>query len=100
MTAQSPVVTLAVTWMAKPGHEAEVEEILKLLAAESRREPGCRQYVIHQATNDPAHFHLYEQYGSPAALHEHSDSPHFRHYVLERALPLLVSRERVELRVL
>jgi quinol monooxygenase YgiN len=100
MTGESPGVTLAVTWRAKPGHEDEVKDILRRLAEESRREPGCRRYLIHQATNDPAHFHLYEQYASPAALKHHSESPHFKHYVLELALPLLVSRERVELRLL
>jgi quinol monooxygenase YgiN len=98
--ADSPGVTLAVTWMAKPGHEGEIKNILLRLAEESRREPGCRQYVVHQSAGDPTHFLLYEQYASPAALKEHSESAHFKHFVLELAMPLLVSRQRLELRVL
>jgi autoinducer 2-degrading protein len=86
--------------MAKPGHEGEVKDILMRLAEESRREPGCRQYIVHQSAGDPAHFFLYEQYASPKALKEHSESLHFQHFVLELAIPLLVSRQRLELRVL
>jgi autoinducer 2-degrading protein len=96
----SPGVTLAVTWMARPGHEGEVKDILMRLAEESRREPGCRQYIVHQSAGDPAHFFLYEQYASPKALKEHTESRHFKHFVLELAIPLLVSRQRLELRVL
>ena len=86
--------------MAKHGHEGEVKDILMRLAAESRREPGCRQYIVHQSAGDPARFFLYEQYASPKALKEHSESRHFQHFVIELAIPLMVSRERLELRVL
>src|SRR5260370_34666122 len=66
--ADSPGVTLAVTWMAKPGHEGDIKDILMRLAEESRREPGCRQYIVHQSAGDPALFLLYEQYASPKAF--------------------------------
>ncbi len=98
--ADSPGVTLAVTWMAKPGHEGDIKDILMRLAEESRREPGCRQYIVHQSAGDPALFLLYEQYASPKAFKEHPESRHFQQFVLELAIPLLVSRTRLELRVL
>jgi quinol monooxygenase YgiN len=98
--ADSPGVTLAVTWMARPGHEDDIKDILMRLAEETRREPGCRQYIVHQSAGDPTLFFLYEQYTSPKALKEHNDSRHFHHFVLELAIPLLVSRHRLELRVL
>jgi quinol monooxygenase YgiN len=91
---------LAVTWIARPGHEDQVKEILVRLADESRREPGCRQYIVHQAKSDPAHFFLYEEYSSAEALREHSESRHFKRYVLDEAIPHLVSRQRVELTLL
>jgi hypothetical protein len=36
------MVVLAVTWMAKAGHEAEVASMFAKLTEESRKEPGCR----------------------------------------------------------
>jgi hypothetical protein len=35
------MVVLAVTWMAKVGHEAEVAALFEKLTEESRKEPGC-----------------------------------------------------------
>ena len=35
------MVVLAVTWMAKVGHEAEVAALFEKLTEHSRKEPGC-----------------------------------------------------------
>ena len=42
------MVVLAVTWMAKAGHEAEVAAIFSKLAEESRKESGCVVYQVHR----------------------------------------------------
>ena len=38
------MVVLAVTWMAKVGHEAEVAALFEKLTEQSRKEPGCAMY--------------------------------------------------------
>ena len=53
------MVVLAVTWVANPGHEAEVAEIFTKLQEASRQEPGCLMYIVHRHRTDPRTiFHL------------------------------------------
>ena len=87
-------VILAVNWTAKPGDEAEVREILEILGEQSRREPGALGYTTHVDPDNPREFFIYEKYRDQSAFDAHQQSAHFRHYVLERALPLLESRVR------
>ena len=56
------MVVLAVTWMAKPGHEVAVAEIFRKLTTASRQEPGCLMYLVHRHKTDPQCFFIYEQY--------------------------------------
>src|ERR1035441_3022284 len=62
------MVVLAVTWMANPGHEAEVAQIFMKLQEASRQEPGCLMYIVHRHRTDPRAFFIYEQYRIEAAL--------------------------------
>jgi len=71
------MVVLAVTWMAKVGHESDVAVIFEKLTAESRKEPGCLMYQVHKHKTDPRRFFIYEQYKDDAALEAHRTSPHF-----------------------
>jgi quinol monooxygenase YgiN len=86
---------LAATWVARPGEEERIEDILRTMVPLSRAERGCLQYNAHRATEDPRRFFLYEIYKDEAAFTEHSESDHFKRYVLGEALPRLESRERV-----
>ncbi len=88
-------VVLAVTWIAKPGQEEKVQEILKIMVGLTQQEPGCIHYYAHRAVDDPRRFFLYEVYRDEAALTAHSESEYFKTYVLGEALPILESRERV-----
>ena len=74
------MVVLAVTWVAKPGKEAEVANIFRKLEEASRQEPGCLMYVVHRHRTDPRRFFIYEQYRDDAALEAHRQSPHFQEY--------------------
>jgi quinol monooxygenase YgiN len=87
------MVVLAVTWMAKAGREAEVAGIFSKLTEESRKEPGCIMYQVHQHKTDPRRFFVYEQYNDDTALEAHRAAPHFLQYV-KKDLPKL--GERVE----
>ena len=71
------MVVLAVTWMAKVGHEADVAAVLGKLTEHSRKEPGCAMYQVHRHKTEPRRFFIYEQYKDEAALESHRKTPHF-----------------------
>lgn len=87
------MVVLAVTWMAKIGHENEVLSVFAKLTEESRKEAGCVMYQVHRHKTEPRKFFVYEQYKDDAALEAHRASPHFLQYA-KKELPKL--GERVE----
>jgi len=85
------MVVLAVTWMAKVGHETEVAAVFQKLTEESRKEAGCLMYQVHRHKTDPRRFFIYEQYKDDAALEAHRSAPHFLRYV-KKELPKLGDR--------
>jgi quinol monooxygenase YgiN len=87
------MVVLVVTWMAKTGHENEVGTVFTKLTEESRKEPGCIMYLVHQHKTDRRRFLVYEQYKDDAALEAHRTSSHFLQYT-KKELPKL--GERIE----
>jgi quinol monooxygenase YgiN len=85
------MVVLAVTWMAKAAHEADVTAILAKLTEESRKEPGCLMYQVHRHKTEPRRFFIYEQYKDDAALEAHRHAPHFLQYA-RKDLPKIADR--------
>jgi autoinducer 2-degrading protein len=77
------MVVLAVTWIAHEGQEHEMLQAFERLAAASRKEAGCRMYVVHRHREDKRTFFVYEQYDDDAALQAHRDSPHFQEIAKE-----------------
>ena len=67
------MVVLAVTWMAKVGHEAEVAALFEKLTEHSRKEPGCAMYQVHRHKTEARRFFIYEQYKDDAALEAHRE---------------------------
>jgi quinol monooxygenase YgiN len=61
---------------------ADVAETLRLLAAASRQEPGCVNYVPHQLEDDPDTVLIYEQYIDQKALAAHRDTDHFKKHAV------------------
>jgi len=57
---------------------ADVAETLRALAAASRQEPGCVNYIPHFLEDEPCTAVIYEQYSDAKALAAHRDSPHFK----------------------
>jgi quinol monooxygenase YgiN len=86
---------LAVTWLARPGEEELIRQILRTMVEATNQEPGCVQYEANCSVEDPLRFFLYEVYLDEAALEEHQRSEHFQRNVVKEALPLLQSRERL-----
>jgi quinol monooxygenase YgiN len=62
-------------------------------AADSRKEPGCRQFDVLVDPKDRTKLMLYEVYVDEKAFEAHQQTAHFKKYVAE-AVPLLASRER------
>ena len=85
------MVVLAVTWMAKVGHENEVAEIFRKLTQESCKESGCLMYIVHRHKTDPRRFFIYEQYKDDAGLEAHRAAPHFLQFA-KKELPKIADR--------
>jgi len=82
-------------WSARVGESNKIEEILRKLVKECRKEPGVLQFTAHRSHDDPNEFMLYEQYKSEQAFLDHQRTPHFHLLVLNGAVPLLARRERI-----
>jgi len=69
---------ITVTLQVKPAHLADFMQAMHANARESlRSEPGCRQFDVCVALDDPHRVFLYEVYYSAEAFQEHLRSPHF-----------------------
>ena len=62
-------------------------------AAQSRKEPGCRQFDVLVDPKDRTRVMLYEVYLDEKAFEAHQQTAHFKKYLAD-AVPLLASRER------
>jgi quinol monooxygenase YgiN len=76
------MVSLTVRFKFAPEDRDEVAETLRLLAAETRREAGCINYVPHQVQDDPDIVLIYEQYRDAQALAAHRESEHFKKHAV------------------
>lgn len=60
----------------------DVTETLRLLAAASRQEPGCVNYIPHRLEDDPDTVVIYEQYRDQKALAAHRETEHFKKHAV------------------
>ena len=74
------MVSFVVRFKFAPEERAEMKEAARILATESRREPGCVSYIPHHSEDDPDTIVIYEQYRDENALTAHRGSPHFKKY--------------------
>lgn len=74
------VVSFLVRLRFAPEDRSDVSEFLRLLAIESRKEPGCLLYLPHWSEATPDTLLIYEQYENRAAHEAHRASPHFQKY--------------------
>lgn len=83
-------------WHIQPGQEEVVRQALTQLVAHNRTEPDCLYYQPHMSATQPDLVYLYEAYASPAAALAHRETDYFQQLVLGTIVPLLSSREIVE----
>jgi quinol monooxygenase YgiN len=76
------MVSFTVRMTFRPEDRDEIATILRELAAASRQEPGCVNYVPHRIESDPDTIVIYEQYRDQAALDAHRTSSHFAMYAI------------------
>ncbi len=87
------MICLVVTYKLKEGAPQRAIELFRKLAAESRKEPGCRSYLVHTDPEDERTIMLYEQYDDGAALARHRSSPHYKTIADETLPPLVEGKE-------
>ncbi len=61
---------------AKPGKQQELRDALIALVEPTRAEQGFVNYDLHQGTEDPDLFYLYENWDSAELLDAHLAAPH------------------------
>lgn len=74
------MISFTVRLRFSPDDHADIRSLLQHLGEESRREPGCVNYITHFVENDPATVVIYEQYRDADALEAHRASQHFEQY--------------------
>ena len=71
-------VHVVARFLAKPGKEDEVRDLLMALIAPSRRELGCYQYDLLRNTGDPRDFCFVERWENDQAVDQHSATAHVK----------------------
>lgn len=89
-------VTVIAQIKAKPGKEAEVRKELLSVIEPSRKDAGCLNYDLHQATDNPALFLFHENWTSKADLDRHLQKPDLQ-AVLARVVQMLVEPPQMTL---
>lgn len=71
-------LTVVARVQAKAGKEEAVKNELLALIESTRSEPGCINYDLHQAMDDPSVFMFYENWRSKEDLDRHLETPHLK----------------------
>jgi (4S)-4-hydroxy-5-phosphonooxypentane-2,3-dione isomerase len=74
-------VISAVDLELRPGTLDKFLDAVKENAAATAKEPGNRQYVVSQSTENPNQILLLEVYDSAEAVQAHRNSEHFKKYM-------------------
>jgi quinol monooxygenase YgiN len=85
-------------WEVNSGEEGAVAALLKDFLPQAQREPGVREFQIHQNVAKPREFFFYEVFAGEAAFAEHQQTDHFKNIIVGQAIPKLAKRERQQFR--
>lgn len=84
----SEIVVIGVITVV-PGKEAEAEQMLGRVAAQTHREEGCLSYALHRGLDEPNTLVLVERWRSRADLDAHFAQPYLAELMTQ--LPELIS---------
>jgi quinol monooxygenase YgiN len=87
-------------WQVKPGEEGAIAGPLKEFLPQAQKEPGVKEFQIHQNTAEPGKFFFYEVFAGEVAFADHQQTTHFKDIIVAQALPRLAKRERAQFRYL
>jgi quinol monooxygenase YgiN len=76
-------VWLMPVFIAKAGHEADLQEALHSLQTLSRKDPGCLEYTVFSDVQRPGTFVLFEGWAHNADLEAHNEEDHVKKFVKE-----------------
>jgi quinol monooxygenase YgiN len=93
-----PALNVTAFWEVNSGEESTVAELLKDFLPQAQREPGVKEFQIHQNISKPREFFFYEVFAGEAAFVEHQQTDHFKNIILGQAIPKLAKRERSQFR--
>ena len=85
-------------WEVNSGEEGAVAALLKDFLPQAQREPGVKEFQIHQNVARPREFFFYEVFAGDAAFSDHQHPDHFRNLILSQAIPKPAKRERQQFR--
>src|SRR6195256_555851 len=81
-------------WEVNPGEESAVADLLKDFLPQAQREPGVKEFQIHQNIAKPREFFFYEVFAGETAVADHQQTDHFKNIIVGQAIPKLAKRER------
>ena len=85
-------------WEVNSGEESTVAELLKDFLPQAQREPGVKEFQIHQNLAEPRKYFFYEVFAGEAAFADHQQTAHFKNIIVGQAVPKLAKRERSQFR--
>ncbi|WP_250499313.1 putative quinol monooxygenase [Caballeronia sp. GAWG1-5s-s] len=71
-------VAVVAIFIAKPGREEELRQVLEANVAPTRQERGALQYDLHRDIKEPRRFIFVERWESEAALADHGQTAHIQ----------------------
>lgn len=74
------VHTLLVKFSSSPEKAKALEASLLRMAVESKKEVGCLNYDLHQSTETPGDFMIYESWENKSAHSMHDQSLHVKEW--------------------
>jgi quinol monooxygenase YgiN len=96
-TAKQNLIVTAF-WEVNSGEEGAVAALLKDFLLQAQREPGVKEFQIHQNVAKPREFFFYEVFAGEAAFADHQQTDHFKNIIVGQAIPKLAKRERQQFR--
>ncbi|MDR5756781.1 MULTISPECIES: putative quinol monooxygenase [unclassified Caballeronia] len=71
-------VAVVAIFVAKPGKEEELKQVLEANVEPTRKERGALQYDLHRDNEEPRRFIFVERWESQDALDAHGQAPHIQ----------------------
>jgi quinol monooxygenase YgiN len=96
-TASQNLVVTAF-WEVNSGEEGAIAALLQDFLPQAQREPGVKEFQIHQNIAKPREFFFYEVFAGEAAFADHQQTDHFKNIIVGQAIPKLAKRERSQFR--